>query len=528
MNNSNIHLIFPMSGQGVRFQKAGYKDPKPLICVNNSPMIVRLLNAFPGEWTCTFVLADNHKDTALPDTLRNLRSDAQIFFIPPHKQGPITPIIKALESIKEDQPILISYCDYGMIWDAHHFRDFVFSTDCDACVISYKGFHAHYHTQTPYAYSLLNEYGQVVKIKEKGWFTQNREDEYASCGAYYFKNKKILNEAIKFQIDNDMQLNGEFYTSLTIEALVQTVPNVDIRIYEIPYFFQWGTPCDLESFTYWEKSYQAHFKWVSTNKLAPVDQIVIPMAGFGSRFKDVTSLPKPLIPVNGRPMYKRALQTLPPSKKTICVTLKEITQDLPSDNIEYVSLEKTPEGQALSVAAAQSALNQEQNVLISSCDHGVVINPNLWQDFSDLNEVDALIFTMKNFPGVKGAENSYAYVVSDSTDKFPNVTHVSVKKPISSTPWKDDVLVGTFWFKKAKILTQGIEWLVSKNIRVNNELYLDSIFEGLLEMGYKVHKFSLDGYLCWGDPSMLAQALYWQDVFSGHSILKRPKFPGVQ
>ena len=393
--NKSIHLIFPMSGQGVRFKEAGYKDPKPLIDVNGSPMIERLVNAFPQQWPCTFVVADNHLETLLPKTLSSLRPHASILSIPPHKKGPLIAIIKALETINENQPILISYCDYGIVWDPYHFQNFVSSTNCDACVISYKGFHAHYHTETPYAYSLLNEFGQIIKVKEKGWFTDNREDEYASCGAYYFKNKEILNQAIQFQIDSNQQLNGEFYTSLTVEALLQANPNADVRIYEIPYFFQWGTPNDLESFIYWEKSYQSHFKWVDSNKLTPVDQIVIPMAGFGSRFKDITPLPKPLIPVDGQSMYKRALQTLPPSKKTICVTLKEIGKQLPlSDGIDYIELDKTPEGQALSVAASQNLLKEKENVLISSCDHGVVINPELWNTFCKLDNIDVLIFTL--------------------------------------------------------------------------------------------------------------------------------------
>ena len=40
--------------------------------------------------------------------------------------------------------------------------------------------------------------------------------------------------------------------------------------------------------------------------------IVIPMAGRGSRFKDVgIDVPKPLIPVRGVPMYVWAMRSLP-------------------------------------------------------------------------------------------------------------------------------------------------------------------------------------------------------------------------
>ena len=36
----NIQLVIPMSGMGQRFVDAGYKDPKPLIQVDNKPIIV--------------------------------------------------------------------------------------------------------------------------------------------------------------------------------------------------------------------------------------------------------------------------------------------------------------------------------------------------------------------------------------------------------------------------------------------------------------------------------------------------------
>ena len=38
--------------------------------------------------------------------------------------------------------------------------------------------------------------------------------------------------------------------------------------------------------------------------------ILIPMAGEGSRFKNTHSLPKPLISINDKPMITRAIESL--------------------------------------------------------------------------------------------------------------------------------------------------------------------------------------------------------------------------
>ncbi|MCX7979199.1 MAG: hypothetical protein N2578_09375, partial [Bdellovibrionaceae bacterium] len=61
----------------------------------------------------------------------------------------------------------------------------------------------------------------------------------------------------------------------------------------------------------------------------------------------------------------------------------------------------------------------------------------------------------------------------------------------------------------------------------SRELYLDAVFDLMLEAGLDVRAFELDGYINWGDPDSLAEALYWQEVFIGPRVGKRVRYPGV-
>ena len=72
-----IHVIIPMSGQGARYQKAGYREPKPMIPINGKPMILRLLSNFLSSWKYYFVIAENHHDTGLEEVVRGWRNDDQ-------------------------------------------------------------------------------------------------------------------------------------------------------------------------------------------------------------------------------------------------------------------------------------------------------------------------------------------------------------------------------------------------------------------------------------------------------------------
>jgi NDP-sugar pyrophosphorylase family protein len=526
----NMHLLIPMSGQGTRYQQMGYNLPKPLIPVNGKPMIERLLEVMPKQWHTHFVVAENHADSGLIATLRDLRPDANIVIIGRHGKGPGHACLAALGDIPPEDPVLVSYCDYGMVWDPVQFERFVEHSECDSCLVSYRGFHAHYINPQTYAYARLVN-SRVVEVKEKGSFTDDREQEHASSGAYYFKTARQLKAALDYQIKKDISLNGEYYTSLTVQALLDMEPSSDVRVFEVPAFFQWGTPADLRDYEYWERTFAGAIK--NSNRKMSCDQVLMPMAGRGSRFADVSEWPKPFIPIDGALMFEAALATLPQAESTVIVALKEHEALLgpPVDGRHIVLLDNTPSGQALSTFAGISALQPKKNVVVSSCDHGIVLNDRLWRKFLDDPQCDAAIFTIRGFPLAVDRPSSFAYVIPRSGDDspIPEVSKVSVKLPVSSQPDQDHVLVGTFWFRSTFLLQEACEDLFKHDVRVNGELYLDSVFSLMMAKGLSVRMIPLDGYIGWGDPNSLAVALYWQEVFGGHRIgPPRARFPGVK
>lgn len=527
---STTHLLVPMSGRGIRFQNAGYKEPKPLISINGVPMIKRLMGIFPDNWPKHFVISEDHKITSLPDYLTQNFHRATLNFVPHHNKGPAIPILEGLKNIPPKDSVFVSYCDYGMIWDSNQFSRFVEDSNCDVCIISYKGFHPHYLGPTKYAYSKI-ENDVVVEVKEKGSFTQNRELEFASSGGYFFKSAKVLKQAVEFQIEKNMQINGEFYTSLTVQALIESLPNSKVTVFEIPYFFQWGTPEDLKRYEYWENSFRSQNKTKELTSSRMVDQILIPMAGEGSRFNEISLIPKPFLPIHQSPMFERAIRSLPTVKKTVVVAQRKHQSYFEgldfSKSVSPVWVDKTPGGQALSTEIGLSVLDPGASLIVSSCDHEIVLSMAKLDRFLKDPKCDAAIFSVKKYPGVSDFPSSYSYIKAKSDEEFPDVDLVSVKKTISHTPTEDHLLVGTFWFAKAKTAQIGIDILKKEKLFTNGELYLDSIFNLLIENGFRVKIVPLDGFICWGDPSSFSEALYWREVFWGQNHFPRSKFGWV-
>ncbi len=523
-----IHLLIPMSGQGTRYRAVGYTDPKPLIPVSGTPMIERLLQSFPQEWKTTFVMAENHRKTNLPEILKKIRPNSTQYFIEPHTEGPLRAIKKGLENVDSSEGIFVSYCDYGMIWDAQAFERFVSTSELDACVISYRGFHAHYLSKTNYAYSKVVD-GCVKEVREKESFTSNRETEYASSGGYYFNSKMDLLAALDAQIQKKLQISGEYYTSLTVEALLRLKPHSKVKVFEIPYFFQWGTPDDLRFFEYWEKTFSAFLKF-SPHQMK-VNQVLMPMAGLGTRLKEVSSLPKPLIKIEQTEIYLRALKSLPQSdQKPIIVTTQEVSSLICDPNIAVLSLKETPAGQALTVEAGLKELSENGSIIVSACDHAIVLDSKVWSEFNSKfsKNCDAAVFTVRGFPQVKRSPQSFSYVdVREDSSIFAEVKSVSLKRPLTNEPLSEHLLVGTFWFKNKRLLADGISALKSEKLK-GSELYLDTIFNYFIAQGLNVRIIPLDGYINWGDADSLAESLYYEEAMTGHKLSARSRYPGVQ
>ena len=113
-----------MSGIGKRFLDAGYTDPKPLIKVNDNPIIEHVVNLFPGVKDVIFVCNEIHlQQTDMEHELLNLCPTAKIVSVPnKNRKGPVDAVLKVKNLIKEDYEVIVSYCDYGTVWDFDKFH----------------------------------------------------------------------------------------------------------------------------------------------------------------------------------------------------------------------------------------------------------------------------------------------------------------------------------------------------------------------------------------------------------------------
>jgi len=240
-----------MSGIGKRFINAGYKDPKPLIMVEGKPIIQHIVELFPGENKFTFICNDEHlRNTNMRDILEKIQPNCTIFEVSvENRKGPVDAILQAQSLIDDDEQVLISYCDYGTQWDYPKFKETILENpDIHGAIACYTGFHPHMLGSDNYAFVRCSG-KTMLEIQEKKPFTENKMNEYASNGTYYFRTGKLVKTYFQKLVDENISTNGEFYVSMVYNLLEADGLRTDI--FEIQKMLQWGTPKDLEEYMIW-------------------------------------------------------------------------------------------------------------------------------------------------------------------------------------------------------------------------------------------------------------------------------------
>ena len=228
---------------------------------------------------------------------------------------------------------------------------------------------------------------------------------------------------------------------------------------------------------------------------------IMPMAGEGERFKNFGyKLPKPLIEINGEPMFIRSAKCMPKADLWIFLVKekflqnglieKEINKNFKKNKI--IPIKKKTEGQASTCFLAKKYLQKNDRIFISSCDSYFKINQKDYIEKS--KKYDVLIFTTQANKTHVENPDWFGWVKKRRNGSIK----ISCKKQISSTPINDRIIVGSFFFKNLSSFQNSIESLFKKKNKINNEYYLDMAVIEALSLGLNVEEVIINNYSSWG------------------------------
>jgi len=269
-----------MAGLGERFVLNGYTDPKPLINVADKRIIQYILDMFPNEDDYIFICNDEHiKNTNMSEVLLSLKPNCKIFTMPQHKKGPVYTVKTIVDSIDDDDEIIISYCDNPYLWNIDDFKHHVRINNLDGCILTHTGFHPHTLSDTKMAFIKEND-GLVSEIKEKECYTNNPMDEHASTGVYYFKKGEYVKKYFNKLIDSDINYNGEYYVTLVYNLLIND--NLKVGYFDTDIVMVFGTPEEVSNFEAWNT--------ILTEKQVKNEQDLLNCYRYWRKYKEFTKL----------------------------------------------------------------------------------------------------------------------------------------------------------------------------------------------------------------------------------------------
>lgn len=201
-----MHILIPMAGNGQRFRDAGYTEPKPLIDVEGTPMIRRVVeNLRPNRFHRITLITRQEHGVKSKITM----SDLTTIELCKPTSGSIATLLAA-EKLITDEPLLIANCDQLLDFDVNDFIDHYEANDVDGSFVIFDSQNPHH------SYVTFDEDSFVNGIAEKRVISN-----HAVTGVYLFRNGKLFMEAAHRVIDKDIRVNNEYYVSSVIDLLIK-------------------------------------------------------------------------------------------------------------------------------------------------------------------------------------------------------------------------------------------------------------------------------------------------------------------
>jgi HAD superfamily hydrolase (TIGR01509 family) len=234
--DKNLNVLIPMAGAGSRFEKAGYTFPKPLIDVNNKPMIQAVVENLNIDANFIFIVQKSHREKYNLDALLNMMTPGcKIVEVDGITEGAACTTLLASNFINNNNPLIIANSDQFIEWDSNEFMYHMHESDCDAGILTFKSIHP------KWSFVRIDEAGFVLEVAEKKTISN-----IATVGIYYWKHGSDYVKYARSMIDKNIRVNNEFYVCPVFNEAISD--NKKIKIFNIEKMYGLGTPEDLAIF----------------------------------------------------------------------------------------------------------------------------------------------------------------------------------------------------------------------------------------------------------------------------------------
>ena len=234
--DKKLNVLIPMAGEGNRFKSVGYTFPKPLIEINNKPMIQIVSENLNIEANYIFIVRKEHYlKYNLETLLKLIKPNSKIIIVDSPTEGAACTTLLAKKFINNNNPLLIANSDQFVEWNSNEVIYSFNQKGVDAGILTFES------THPKWSYAKINSKGLVTKVAEK-----NPISNIATVGIYYWASGKDYVKSAEQMIKKNIRVNNEFYVCPTFNELISMGRKV--KISNIKKMWGLGTPEDLNYF----------------------------------------------------------------------------------------------------------------------------------------------------------------------------------------------------------------------------------------------------------------------------------------
>ena len=242
----NFNIVIPMAGRGQKWIDAGYTFPKPLVEINNTPMIQLVLENLNLDGKYIFICLKEHIEKFSLDTLlKNLKPNSKIIIVDSITEGAASTVLLAKKFFDNENPLIIANCDQWLDWSSSDFIHFLDNKKPDGAIVTFTS------THPKNSFVKINNEGKIIEVAEKKPISN-----HANAGIFYYKSGHEFVSAMETMIQKNHRTNNEFFIAPAYNEL--DLESKNVYPYHVQNVKSMGTPEDLENS--WKTKWQNNKK----------------------------------------------------------------------------------------------------------------------------------------------------------------------------------------------------------------------------------------------------------------------------
>ena len=247
-------------------------------------------------------------------------------------------------------------------------------------------------------------------------------------------------------------------------------------------------------------------------------RIVIPMAGYGNRFKNAGYKdPKPLINVCGKRIIEYVLDsfnkdlddfificnTLHTEETRILETLKSLV-----NNCSICIIDNHKKGPVWTVSQCHSVLDTNDPIIFSYCDSPFIWNYDSFKNYAIESNIDGCLVTHSGFHPHNLCKGIMAHCKLNGN----RVVEVKEKGCFTDDPMNEHASSGAYYFKSGRLAKEYFKKTIEENVSFNNEYYITLVYNLMIKDGLNITSYLCDSMVSFGTPTEIENYVAWKTI----------------